>query len=86
MKRIFKYPFELGDDVTVWMPEGAKVVSVQVQREGVCFWAIVEPQAPEVQRRFSVRGTGHELGDVGEFIGTVQTHGGGFVWHIFEAA
>lgn len=47
-------------------------------------WARIDPQAPHVDRRFAIRGTGHVLGDVGEHIGTVQD--APYVWHIFEAA
>lgn len=31
MKTVYKYPLEVNDEVTVMMPKGAMVLSVQVQ-------------------------------------------------------
>ncbi len=82
---IFKYQFEVTDSMTVLMPEGAKILSVQVQRGVPCIWAEVDPTAPIVERNFEIRGTGHNVGQVGSFIATFQLENGSLVFHIFDS-
>jgi len=85
-RTIWKFPLPLSDSVAIAMPERSRVLSVGVQSGGVRqlqLWADVNPGAAIVIRRFEIRGTGHPLGDVGRFIGTVID--GPFVWHVFEA-
>ena len=66
------------------MPRGAEVLTVQMQREVLCVWAVVDPDAEKEQRKFIVYGTGHEYDSIkGEYVGTVQIHGGDLVWHVF---
>lgn len=82
---IYKYPFEIGDDVTISMPRGATVLSVQMQGETPTMWAIVDPKAPIEARRFRIFGTGHPVPSVfgiGNFVATFQQ--GPFVWHMFD--
>ena len=85
MKVIYKYPIEVKDSFTLTMYEFAQTLSVQVQRGEPQLWAIVEIDAPLVERHFCVRGTGHPLnGSEGHFIGTFQLLEGEFVGHLFE--
>jgi len=72
------------------MPEGAKVVSVEVVDESPCIYAIVDPNKPVVARYFAVHGTGHEMSEhciperfKGSFIieGSVL---GTIVFHVFD--
>ena len=84
MKRIYKY--ELSKP-TVRMPQGAEVLTVQIQAGHLCAWALVDDAAPLVDRVFEIIGTGHAIANdgeeyPGEYLGTVQD--GPFVWHIFE--
>jgi hypothetical protein len=68
------------------MPEGARPLSVQVQDEKACLWAIVDETSSIVRQHFAVVGTGHDLpANVAEwvFLDTFQTRGG-FVFHVFE--
>lgn len=81
---IWKFPFVIEDVVTVSMPEDATVLSVQVQNGEPCIWAVVDPSNPIVMRIFHLRGTGHALGEVGQFIGTFQMMDGGLVFHLFD--
>ncbi len=81
---IWKFPLPIGDDVRVRMPRHARVLSVAAVRDEVFLWAIIDPAEPEVSRPFSVRGTGHELGEVGEYVGTVVLLGGALVFHVFD--
>lgn len=89
MKKIFKYPVNIVDRQEIEMPEGAEILTVQNQGGVICLWAIVDPEKEKLTRTIRIIGTGHDIAD-GEaetliYIGTVQTNGGAFVWHIFEA-
>lgn len=85
-RTIYKYELMVGDTVTVDMPKGAEVIKVaNIGGASTIFmWAIVDPSEKREQRIFHVRGTGHPLGKVGRYVGTVFQ--GPFVWHVFEAA
>jgi len=85
MKRIFKYHVPIDDSVSITMKIGAKVLTVQAQREDVCIWALVNPAEGDEIRRFKVVGTGHRIEEEClEYIGTVQMFDGGLVLHVFE--
>jgi hypothetical protein len=84
-RTVWKFPFEVDMKVTLTMPKGATVLRVGTQRDTLrplCLWAEVDPESPEVERLFAVRGTGHLLGDVGRYLGTVTDEP--FVWHVYE--
>lgn len=86
MKTIWKFPLRITDEQWVSMPRGARVLSVQMQGDQACVWAIVESAATQEMRRLVILGTGNPIGDSGEtltFIGTFQQPP--FVWHLFEA-
>lgn len=88
MKSIWKYELKITDEQNVSMKEGAEILSVDVQRETICLWAIVNPSAKAVDRTFRVFGTGHPIHDTmlesSLFLGTVQLRGGSLVFHVFE--
>lgn len=87
MKTIYKFHLFIDDDANIVMPVGAQIIAVQGQWDSPQLWAMVDTNAPEEVRTFCVYGTGHPLPeDPGTYIGTVQTHGGRFVWHVFELA
>lgn len=87
---IWKYEVPIEGEVTLLMPEGARILSIQdtypdkIGRP-LTLWALVNPMNPPTQRTLSIFGTGHPVGDSpGVYIATVVTSGGGLVWHIFE--
>ena len=86
IKTIFKFPIDAIDLFYVDMPEGAEILSVQVQHETPCFWALVDATAPTTTRTFVIHGTGHAVTNPEEkkFIGTFQLKGGLYVFHLFE--
>ena len=85
MKTIYKYPFRIDDSVSVTLPVGAQILSIQEQNGVPCIWAVVDPEAPFEKRRFYVRGTGHPMPDPPwHFLATVQF--GPLVFHFFEVA
>lgn len=86
LKSVWKFPLHVtGEPQSVMMPNGSKVLSVQLQAEQICVWALVNPQEPTEERLFFIMGTGHPFGDTGDllhFVGTIQM--GPLVWHVFE--
>lgn len=86
-KTIWKYELKVTDSQRTEMPTGAKVLSVQVQFEKPCLWAMVDPERIMEHRTFRIYGTGHII-DINsnnlQFIGTFQVSGGGYVFHLFE--
>ena len=90
MKCIFKYTLPITDETVISMPQGAEILSIQEQRGAVYIWAVVDPDAPMVDRHFIVKQTGHPMQTpVGDFIATFQIHFPPFrvlVFHVFEAA
>ena len=83
MKQIWK--FELGPDAKIEMPLGANILCVQTQYDKPQIWALVDPTARTIRRRFRTYGTGHIMPvNPGEYIGTFQLHNGSLVFHVFE--
>ena len=81
---IYKYPFAVNDEVTILMPDGAKILHVDCQAGLPCVWAMVDPNKPEVPQHFYIFGTGHlipELFGHDNHVATFQQ--GPFVWHMF---
>lgn len=86
MKTIYKYNLELGDDTqSLSLPKGAKILTVQIQGNYLCLWALVDKEAEEYESRtILICDTCHDAGEctAEHYIATVQV--GIFVWHIFE--
>jgi len=48
-------------------------------------WALVDPTTATEPRTFQIVGTGNPIPpEHSRYIGTVPTHGGQLIWHIFE--
>lgn len=80
----WKYTLDIDDEQTIDIPHHARLLSVQMQRNALCLWAMVCPLNAPTARRFYIFGTGHELpSDILrlEYLGTVQQ--GLLVWHVF---
>jgi hypothetical protein len=86
---LFKYPLPTAEDVSTLdlpMPAGARILSLQVQRDTVCLWAMVDPNARETTRRLCIRETGQSCEGLSRapFLGTFQLNGGTIVGHVFD--
>jgi hypothetical protein len=83
-RQIWKFPITSPDGTRIDMPQGARILTVQMQAGMPTLWAVVDPEAPRRARYFRVVGTGHthEAGVFRDYLGTVQD--GPFVWHVFE--
>lgn len=80
---IWKYPFDIDDEVSIKIPGEHKILSIQAQAGALTAWAMVDPQSPKMDKTLYVYGTGHPVNPEGKtFISTVQLSG--LVWHIFE--
>jgi hypothetical protein len=90
---IWRFALPLIDAPTLHLPAGARVLSVGPARgpemysnDGLDVWALVDPTATREPRSFRVVGTGNPMPtDAGKFVGTVPSHGGSLIWHVFEA-
>lgn len=81
---IYKYPIEITDSQAVLIPVDAKLLTVQIQNEKLCLWAMFdEKKHISKLRTIEVFGTGNLIPPGNRvYISTVQD--GVFVWHIFE--
>jgi predicted regulator of amino acid metabolism with ACT domain len=86
MKRIFKYRIKIDDLQEIQMPVGAEILTVQVQQETPCIWAMVDDDVPIMHtRRIETFGTGHAVQEAErKYIGTYQIRNGALVFHVFE--
>lgn len=85
--KIYKYPVNQPKGyISIEMPKGAKILTVQVQNEVPCIWALVDPNAAPEIRCFRIYGTGHMVEHENmPYIGTFQLLEGRLVFHLFEA-
>ena len=85
MATIYKYTLEPGR-TKLQMPQGAQVLTVQMQNGTPCLWAKVDPTRSTELRIFDVYGTGHTMPDDPRlmYVATFQMDGGALVWHAFE--
>ena len=86
MQTIWKFRLDMMDEQTINVPIGSTFLSVQVQRDVPCVWALVDDNAPSVPTTVRIYGTGHPIKfDVTglEYIGTFQLSGGALVFHLF---
>lgn len=86
MRVVYKYPIPVEDAFEIGLPQGARVLSVQVQGSTPCLWALVDPSRPKEARRFRLASTGHpvEESENLSFVDTFQLRGGSLVFHVFE--
>lgn len=80
------WKFELSPNADIEMPVGAQILSVHGQRDAICLWALVDPDAEKETRRFVVVGTGSRFNAdcKMEYLGTAFLHGESLVFHAFE--
>ena len=85
MEHIFKYQLSEEETQEIEMPEGAEILSMQVQHGTPCIWAKVDREKRTVKRRFIIVGTGWIVPvEATKFVGTFQLSGGAYVFHLFE--
>ena len=68
------------------MPEGARVLTMQMQSGSPQLWVLVDPKAERELRQFVTYGTGRPIPSAEDltYISTVQGYNSSFVFHLFE--
>ena len=88
METIWKFELESTQLQAIEMPLDAEILTVQVQDNIPCIWALVDPTKKTGKRVFDIFGTGCDITSGGgidrEYIGTYQVNNGMFVFHVFE--
>lgn len=87
MKTIFKYQLKVTDAQLLFLPKGAEILTVQVQNNIPCLWALIDPnEIAKEQHYIETYGTGTPINIEAEkrYIATYQLAGGMLVWHVFE--
>lgn len=84
MKKIFKVELKMDDSQEILMPNGAQFLSVQIQYNTICIWALVDLALEVKKYKILKFGTGFDIDPslIMTFIGTVQY--GPTVWHFFH--
>ena len=85
-KQIWKDQLNTTDIQQVEMPADAEILTIQVQYDVPCIWALVSPDAPRQNFTFEIFGTGHNVPENAErrYIGTYQHRSGMLVFHCFQ--
>ena len=83
-EHIYKYVLNNAfTSAVIRVPEGARILTAQMQGSDFVLWAAVDISVPLFEyRTFRVIPTGAELPKGLAYISTVQQ--GSYVWHIFE--
>ncbi len=82
MKVVYKYALTF-PCCEVAMPKAAQILSVQMQQNNMCLWALVDTEQPKELRYLEFHGTGNPFNPFGlVHVATIQE--GQFVWHLFE--
>jgi hypothetical protein len=85
MKTVYKYPVPPDDTFEMMLPQGAQILTVDLQFGEMQLWALIDPDAPLNRRRFRLAGTGHPIKERNLlYINTFQAHGGALILHLFE--
>jgi hypothetical protein len=82
-RTIWKYPLASGDEQSVGIPQGAKVLHAGLDPSGQpCICAEVDPAGRVNAVKIHMRGTGHPLqGNETAYIGSFVDRS--FVWHVY---
>lgn len=86
--KIYKYPLEVTDRQTVYLPYNYKILTAQLQFGVLQMWALVdELENLSVPVTIAIYGTGNPMPDEpGEYISTFQLRDGALVFHVFQLA
>ena len=82
MRTIYKYRVDIGGSTYVSLPSGYFIKHVDMQQDDLCFWAEVDRNEKTESVEFRVVGTGHQIPDGAQYVGTAQSPP--FVWHLYK--
>ena len=92
MAVILKYPLEIALQQVVHLPVEAQILSIEVQNDRLCMWALCEDAAFRQTKAVEVvvimtgdPGVPEDILITHHFMGTKMLSNGGFVAHVFVA-
>ena len=92
MAVILKYPLNIAVQQVVHLPVGAQVLSIEVQNDRLCMWALCEDAAFRQTKAIEVvaivtgmPGVPEDILTTHHFMGTKMLSNGSFVAHVFVA-
>lgn len=86
MQTVYKYNLTWTDEQSLYLPLGAEILSVEFQHGFIVLYAIVNSELLSMQPwEICIAGTGHEIRGYSkaDFVGTVKTHDGQLMFHVF---
>lgn len=83
-KAVWKFAAEPDGVIRVKAPAPQDVVLFEMQRGTFCCWVEVYPGGPLSEVEFRVFGTGHEIPADAVWIKSCTSHGGDYVWHLYQ--
>ena len=84
MKTIYKYPLEVRECQQITMPQGAKILTLQIQNDELFLWAEVDTHEPRELREFVMHGTGQGPTTFDDLVYIATIQSGPYVWHFYE--
>jgi len=85
MKTIWKFKFEINDNFELSMPKNAEILTIQIQNNIPCIWAIIDSDQLSEIRYFELYGTGHLLKESKKkYIGSFRMYNDSLIFHLFE--
>lgn len=83
---VYKYELKITGEQIISLPFGAEILTVQMQDDKCCLWALVDPRYEFDERTICIYGTGHPIQDKIrlKYISTFQIPHLGLVFHAFE--
>lgn len=90
IKTIWKFELEVTGSQIIEMPIGSEILTVQVQNEIPCLWALVNPTKNKEKRFIEMFGIGHkimyyDMSVKRNYLGTFQLRDGLLMFHVFES-
>ncbi len=84
--KIYKWPLQVVYTQILEMPANAKILTVQMQHDTPCLWALFDETTSGLENRhIAIYGTGNPMpNEPGTYIATFQIAKGSLVFHVFE--
>jgi len=83
-RTIWKFAFDVADEIYISMPGDASFLHVAEQHGQPCMWCEVDPDKSPSLVGFRLRGTGHPFdGTEDQYVGSFFMMGGALVFHLY---
>lgn len=85
MRTIWKFPLSVTKVTAISVPADApiRLAAIDPASGGPAIWIELDEEAPRIERRFWIYGTGHDI-DVDSLVHVGSMVDRTFVWHVFE--